>query len=129
MPYKVSTQSEATWQDLFKRRKVPRRSIETRVGVLASGEYYLSWAYEIGEGGMLIASQKPLTVGQRVVITFRIPDVVHKAVFGRVVYEKLHITHEGEGYRYGVAFENVDFETKRKIRNFVASATKYAPTE
>ena len=119
----------ASWQDLFKRRKVPRRAIENRIGLLANGKYFLSWAYEIGEGGMLVASQVPLKIEQTIVITFRIPGVVHKVLMGKVVYEKLHVDSRGESYRYGVQFENVDFEVKRRIRNFVASATKYATAD
>lgn len=111
--------------ELYKRRKVPRRAIENRIGVLVAGKYFLSWAYDIGEGGMSIASETPLNIQQKIVITFRIPGVLHSVMIATVLYQ-LPQKSPNQALRYGVQFENVDFEVKRKIRNFVASATKYA---
>ena len=104
----------------FGRRRVPRRPIDLRVGLLVKGEYFLSLAYEIGEGGMLISSPRDLIEGQKVVVTFNRPDIVSASVLSHVVY--LQSKQEtGTRRRYGLQFEQIDFEVKRKIRNFVAS--------
>lgn len=103
-----------------KRRRVPRRPIERKIGLLVAGQYALSKVYEIGEGGALIESPFPLKQGQRAVISFRIPGVLNGVVLSRVVYV-LQPKEAGEGLRYGMQFEQIEFDLKRKIRNFVAS--------
>jgi Tfp pilus assembly protein PilZ len=97
-----------------KKRRVPRRAIHARIGLLVHGNYTLSWAFEIGEGGMLIETENNLKVGDRVVITFRIPDVMHGVMLGSVAYVLPN--------KAGIQFEKVDFDVKRKIRNYVASS-------
>lgn len=110
--------------DVTKKRRVPRRAIHARIGLLVHGKYTLSWAHEIGEGGMLISSTETLKPGDRLVITFRIPDVLHGVMLGSIVYvlpEKVNINGVEET-KYGIQFEKVDFDVKRKIRNYVASS-------
>jgi hypothetical protein len=102
------------------RRRVPRRPIQIAVGLLAKGIYYISRAHELGEGGMLIESQNPLGIGQHIVVTIRIPGILQGAIVCKVDYE-LAATIKGAANRYGVLFEDVEFDLKRKIRNFVAS--------
>ena len=102
------------------RRRVPRRGIEMRVGLLISGKYHLANAYEIGEGGMLVDSPVPINENQRIVISFRIPGVLYGVILSRIVYI-LKPKKVGDKIKYGVQFEQLDFDVKRKIRNFVAS--------
>jgi hypothetical protein len=102
------------------RRRVPRRGIDMHVGLLISGTYYLANAYEIGEGGMLVDSPVPIAENQRIVISFRIPGVLYGVILSRTVYI-LKPKKAGDKMKYGVQFEQVDFDIKRKIRNFVAS--------
>jgi len=105
------------------RRRVPRRPIENRVGLLHKGQYHIVWGFELGEGGLLISSPIVLADGDRVVLTLRIPEVLQGVITGTVVYG---IKKNSDEARYGVRFDDIDFETKRKIRNFVASARTYA---
>jgi hypothetical protein len=102
------------------RRRVPRRPIFRRIGLLVAGVYNLAHAHEIGEGGMMIESPVPLKEGTRVVISFRIPGVLQGVMLSRVVYV-LQPKKAGDPVKYGVQFDKVDFEVKRKIRNYVAS--------
>jgi hypothetical protein len=103
------------------RRRVPRRVINQKIGLLAAGQYVAhAIALEIGEGGMLIHTDLQLSKGQKIVITVRIRGVMQGVMLTSVVY--LLKPKPGEkGHRYGLQFENIDFDIKRKIRNFVAS--------
>ena len=109
------------------RRRVPRRPIQKRIGLLVLGEYSICYGYEIGEGGMLVDSNIPMSVGQKMVLTIRIPGSIEVVSLASVVYIKEPKT-PSEKTKYGVSFENVDFEIKRQIRNFVASNTTKANT-
>lgn len=103
------------------RRRVPRRVIRQRIGLLAGGKYSAdAFALELGEGGMLISTSLKLQKGQKVVITVRIRGVLQGVMLALVVYPLSAQKNESDS-RYGVQFENIDFDVKRKIRNFVAS--------
>ncbi len=102
------------------KRRVPRRPISCRVGLLISGTYYIANAYEIGEGGVLFDSPVELKAQQMVVVSIRVAQVIKGVMLSRVVYI-LPATKDGLPTRYGVQFEQIDFDIKRQIRNFVAS--------
>lgn len=104
------------------RRRVPRRPIYRQVGVLIKGQYQLSWAYEIGEGGILIDSKIPMVAGDRLVVTVRIPGVLHGVMISKVVYV-LQPKKIGDPVRYGLQFDQIEFDLKRKMRNYVASSS------
>ena len=101
----------------IRRRRVPRRIFETRLGLLIGGKYSIGRSFEIGEGGMLITCDQKLSADQKLVITFRIPGAGQTVVRGIVRY------FQPNGTRYGVEFLNLDFNMKRAIRTFVASKT------
>lgn len=104
------------------RRRVPRRPIDINIGVLAKGTYYVTKGIEIGEGGMLIECPQRLEKGQLAVVTIRLPGVLQGAMLCQVVYI-LESLDKSSPNRYGVQFENIEFDVKRKIRNFVASSS------
>lgn len=103
------------------RRRVPRRVIKHKIGVLAAGIYSAdAVALELGEGGMLILTKLKLDKLQKVVISVRIRGVLQGVMLASVMYGIAG--QPGEvGMRYGLQFDSVDFDVKRKIRNFVAS--------
>lgn len=108
------------------RRRAPRRLIHQQVGLLVAGEYTAAAvALELGEGGMMLQSPRPLEKGQNVVVTFRIRGVLQGVVRASVVYV-LPAETLGDKEKYGLQFENLDFDVKRKIRNFVASGATQA---
>jgi PilZ domain len=105
------------------RRRVPRRPIHRQVGVLYKGVYRLCWAFEIGEGGILIDSEVRMKEGDRLVVTVRIPGVLQGVMMSKVVYE-LKPNKAGELVKYGLQFDKIEFDIRRKMRNYVASSTK-----
>jgi len=90
------------------------------VGLLIKGKYHINTAVEIGEGGMMILSDVPLKDGDRLVVTFNIPGVIH-VVMGATVRYRIEPDSEFSQIRYGLHFDHIDFKTRRKIRNYVAS--------
>jgi hypothetical protein len=106
------------FDEYIRKRRVPRRSFYRKIGVLGKGNYRISQAQEIGEGGLLFTSQEVYQVGQKIVVTFSIPGFVHAVARGVVRYGK---KVEGSlDTAYGIQFETIDFQAKRKIRSFVA---------
>ncbi|OFZ18236.1 MAG: hypothetical protein A2Z20_12005 [Bdellovibrionales bacterium RBG_16_40_8] len=103
-------------------RRLPRRKINKTVGLLARGKYVLVNTYEIGEGGMLIDSPLALIEGQKVVLTVRIPNILHGVVMSKVIYI-VEPNGDVTTHRYGIEFDKIEFDIKRKIRNFVASGS------
>lgn len=99
-----------------KKRRVPRRELDARVGLLVAGKYTLAQAHEIGEGGLLLESSVPLKKDDRIVVTLRLPGILSGVVLATVIYQTK------DGY-YGLSFEKIEFDLKRKIRNYVASST------
>lgn len=99
-------------------RRLPRRAVDLNVGILAEGEYFVSKAHEIGEGGLLLSCPKPLVEGQLIVVSYILRGLFTEVT--RAVVRNVRDMPDGN-QRYGIQFDNLDFEIKRKIRNFVAS--------
>lgn len=57
-----------------------------------------------------------------IVVSFQIPDGSLISVRGRV--RNLFDDGKDAGLRYGIQFENLEFQYKRELRNFVAAATQ-----
>lgn len=111
-----------TNEKLIRRRRVPRRDFLGRVGILVDGQYQMSRALQIGEGGMLLYSTSPLSVNQQLVVTFRVPG--HNPDVVRAVVRYVMAPQAGMRERYGVEFTNLDFKVKRDIRNYVATQSR-----
>ena len=105
------------------KRRVPRRKYFEKVGVLVGGRYSVEQAFEIGERGMLISSMVDLNEGDRVVVTFHIPEVLFALARGQVRYEIDANSSDNKVNKYGIEFVDVDFNTRRLIRYYVASKT------
>ncbi len=101
-------------------RRVPRRPVSCRIGVLIGGSYHLANAYEMGENGMMIDSPIELSEKQLIVVAIRVVNVVQGVMLSRVVY-KVPANEPGQPIKYGLQFEQIGFDVKRMIRNFVAS--------
>ncbi len=98
-----------------RRRRVPRRAFVRQIGILLKGQYYIGNSWEIGEGGMLIGSNIPMQENQLVLLTFLLLDFQYVVVRGAVRY-----CHP-QGNKFGIEFQNLDFQMKRRIRIYVAS--------
>lgn len=104
------------------RRRVPRRTFESPVGILADGRYELERAYQVGEGGMMISCrERELAVGKSIVISFYLPT--SSTIIVRGIVRSITPAEGALPARYGIEFVGLDFQYKREIRNFVASAT------
>ncbi len=101
------------------RRRFPRRNFRRGVGILAGGRYFLGTGSEIGEGGISFKSTENIIKGALVVVSFQIPDGQFVSV--RAEIRNLEDQTEGAEMVYGCAFENIPFERKREIRNFVTN--------
>jgi len=101
------------------RRRVPRRAFESPVGLLAGGEYDIQSSLQVGEGGMLLGSNRPLKVGDSVLVNFFISSALMVIVRGAVRYQLKDRPH-----CFGLEFDKLEFNFKREIRNFVAAATR-----
>ena len=103
------------------RRRVPRRNFNSSVGCLFRGRYSIVRSQQVGEGGMSIIVPFELEIGDRVVLTFRIPSGSTICVRGEVRYRDQEVSTGN--FMAGIQFENLDFHFKRELRNLVASAT------
>lgn len=103
------------------RRKFPRRRFKRSVGVLSGGKYFMTTGFEIGEGGLSFRCEKSIRVGALVVLNFQVPEGEFVSVRAEIRNSEVKPeVQEGEVI-YGCAFENLVFERKREIRNFVTN--------
>ncbi|MGE0763501.1 MAG: PilZ domain-containing protein [Bdellovibrionales bacterium] len=112
---------------IIRRRRVPRRDFFNRIGLLVRGAYHVSRAVQIGEGGMMINSKTPLAMGQKVVVSFKLPGLPPDVVLACVRY--VLPAENGQADRYGVEFLNLDFNIKREVRNYVAQTGRNSSTQ
>lgn len=81
----------------------------------------MTTGFEIGEGGLSFRSEKVIKVGALVVLNFQVPEGQFVSVRAEVRNsEVMADVHAGEVV-YGCAFENLMFDRKREIRNFVTN--------
>lgn len=106
----------------IKKRRVPRRDFERNVGVLVKGQYKICRALQVGEGGMMLEMPESLSIGQKLVVTFKLPKATPAIVRGTIRYAIK--SESGESYKFGIEFERVEFKARRDIRNYVASKSE-----
>ncbi len=104
----------------IRKRRVPRRLFYQRAGVLIGGVYHYGFSHQLGEGGLLLEIDLKLENEQRLLVNFHLPDRGLLVARGVVRY-KMKEPKSKSGFAYGVQFDNLDFDIKRHIRNFVAS--------
>ena len=102
------------------RRKYPRRKFRRGVGFLCLGHYTVGSGFEIGEGGLAFKSAQEMAMEAHVIVSFQVPDGSFISVRATVKNKQ----DDGGGrFVYGVSFENLKFEWRREIRNFVTART------
>lgn len=105
------------------RRRVPRRTFRAPTGILAHGVYSVERCYQVGEGGIMIDSKnRKFKEGDLLAVNFFLPSGL--AVMVRGTIRNVVAAQNKYPERYGVEFNNLGFQYKRAIRNFVAAATK-----
>jgi hypothetical protein len=106
-------------------RKFPRRRFKQDVGLLHKGGYAVVGGLEIGEGGMLVRFPDSVQIGDVVGLSFFIPLKGFVSVVGEVVYQRpeLNTSIDENTGTLGVKFMDLEFESKRFIRDFIALKT------
>ena len=105
------------------RRRVPRRTFDANVGILLGGRYTLERSYQVGEGGMMISIQDTcLRENVQIVLSFFLPG--QALIMVRGIVRSVIPAKDAKPERYGIEFLNLEFQSKREIRNFVAAATQ-----
>lgn len=101
------------------RRQYPRREFNRKIGVLYRGDYFVTDAYELGEGGIGFRTEFVLEKNHLVILSLQIPNGEFVCVRGGVrlieVKQNEHLVH------YGVSFENINFTHRRQIRSYVSA--------
>ncbi len=84
------------------------------------GQYTVGSGFEIGEGGIAFKSSRELAMEDHVIVSLQVPGGSFVSVRATVKNKQ----DEGGGrFVYGVSFENLKFEWRREIRNFVTART------
>ena len=83
------------------------------------GNYVVSTAIEIGEGGLSLTSKTAVAVDLDLVLSFQIPSGGFVSVRGEI--KTCRQNPEKTGYILGFAFRNLVFERKREIRSYVSA--------
>lgn len=86
------------------------------MGVLFQGNYQVSQAIEIGEGGMLLESCHALAPEALICLSFYVPQKGFITTLAQVAYTK----QEGS---IGLKFLSLEFEYRRAIRDYIAQKT------
>ncbi len=102
-------------------RRYPRRKITTVVGVLSGGQYNIVPCLEIGEGGLQFQASEKHFKGGLVVANLFLPTAHFLSVTAEIVY--IVQTDASGRSCYGLRFKNLAFESKRKIRDYIAEKT------
>lgn len=97
-------------------RRFKRCRFISPIAVLCSGSNLLERCVEISEGGMLIRTDFHVPMGQKLELTFVLPDGEFVATRGDTVYS--FEPQRGEIY-VGIRFSANDFHGRESIRKFV----------
>jgi hypothetical protein len=116
---------EGRFEEALYRRRFPRRLFFRAVGILVGGKYTMESGVEIGEGGLLLESKRDLKIGNNIVVNLFVPKGSFVTVTGQIIYvlapkEKLPVLKDPA---YGIKFNNLTFESKRMIRDYIAEKT------
>lgn len=116
----MGSQKPKVVEDKLLRRRFPRRPYQRKIGVLASGQFYVCEAGELGEGGVSFTSEYIFSIGKEVLINLQIPGggfVSLRAIVRRA-------DKEGNAVVHGLSFVDVPFQQRRQIRSFVSDRSK-----
>jgi len=102
------------------RRRSPRREFFNKLGVLFKGKYQIENSLEVGEQGLLLSSAREYKKGERIVVSFYIPGSGF-CIFRAIVRYQRPENNE----LYGLEFENLEFQERRRLRKFVAEKINF----
>ncbi len=105
------------------KRKYPRRSFTSRVGILIQGKYFIESSLEIGERGMMFTTEIALREQEEIVVSFVIPETFVVITRAQVRY----YIQKGSVAKVGVEFVNISFEDRRRVRDFISQRKDKTP--
>lgn len=94
------------------KRRFPRRTINTAVGLFGHGDFTFGQTRDIGEGGMMFSTEQALSPGDTLELHFHIPGKGFVSTVGEVLYIN--------GKAVGIKFLKVDDNGLAFIRDFTA---------
>ncbi len=68
------------------RRRVPRVELEVDIGVHSETNFYAGFSGDVSEGGIFVATYKPLAVGTKTTVSFVMPGGHHIVTEGEVAW-------------------------------------------
>ncbi len=97
------------------RRRYPRKKCSARTVLFHELQAEVSETLQVGEGGMLVYTKLPMSVGEVITIHFVVNDTYIRAR-GKVLYfiEGNH----NEKAKVGIGFQSLFQEYREAIRNF-----------
>jgi hypothetical protein len=111
--------------DFIAKRKYPRRRYRQPVGILHRGKFWLTRGEEIGEGGLLVNSDRPIAQGEMVIISLFIPGGDIAIIRSEVRYQfDSRASGSSIGNFIGFQFTSVIFKHKKKIRDYIAAKSE-----
>lgn len=111
------------------KRKYPRRIFFGAIGLLLKGNYYISSATTIGEGGLSFKWDQSIVVGTEIVISFKIPGESMISRRGEVRNGRPdNSSAQSKSFIIGVQFLPLTIAEKRKIRSYVSARSENEPT-
>jgi len=116
--------------DLGKRRfgRVPVKiSVKQVKKEVTDTDTFLS--HNLSEGGMFIASDDPLPVGSRIVLSFEIPSPYEKFQLDAVVMWTRKDANDEMNWGMGVEFVGVSETTQQTIKKYVESRSYFFTEE
>lgn len=111
------------------KRKYPRRIFFGAIGLLLKGDYSISTATTIREGGLSFKWDQSIAVGTEVVISFKIPG--ETMISRRAEIRNGRPDNNSElqkNFIIGIQFLPLTIAEKRKIRSYVSARSENEPT-
>lgn len=105
------------------RRKFPRKTFRKSIGIFCDGHGYVVEGVEIGEGGVSFRSQKSLPIGEKLIVSFFLPE----GDFFSLKTTLRNVQELNAEKVYGVSFDELSIPLKRQVRAYVARTLSSLP--
>ena len=96
------------------RRRLPRVELEVDIGVHSETNFYAGFSGDVSEGGIFVATYKPLPVGTKTTVSFVMPGGHHVVTEGEVAWVREAAWDVTPGM--GVTFTNLSDYDRQMIQ-------------
>lgn len=102
------------------RRAEPRAEVELEVHYRTAQEFLAAYSRNISGGGILIRTQQPLSLNQKVLVRFTLPGITHRfEVHGVVVWANPPSTRSSFPSGMGIKFLDLSPNDAKLIGEFI----------